>query len=82
MEVKRDPSSLPVNITLNAYIVDSRTGGIGVLKSSRIKTNSSFTLVQKRHLAFLFSFYKQACHTKGEMKVCGGQVRGIFSIIR
>lgn len=64
-----------MNVTLNACNVvkdDSRRdgGGGGVLKSSRIKTNSSFTLVQKRHLALLFSFsffffIKQACRTKG-----------------
>lgn len=59
-----------MNVTLNACnVVKGRLceGRGGILKSSRIKTNSSFTLVQKRHLSFLFPFffYKQACHTKG-----------------
>ena len=57
-------SFLLVNVTLNACnVVKGRLceGRGGILKSSRIKTNSSFTLVQKR----LLFFYKQACHTKG-----------------
>lgn len=62
-----------MNVTLNACnVVKGRLceGRGGILKSSRIKTNSSFTLVQKRHLSFLFPFffYKQACHT-GEVKI-------------
>lgn len=72
-----------MNVTLNACNADWRRGeersGVGEggdLKSSRIKTNSSFTLVQKRHLAFLFSifhflFINKPVITKGEVSIFG-----------
>lgn len=50
-------------------ILTRRERGVCVLKSSKIKTNSSFTLVQKRHLAFLFLVpfpYNKPVITKGE----------------
>lgn len=52
----------------------SGAGEGGDLKPSRIKTNSSFTLVQKRHLAFLFSiflFINKPVVTKGEVSIFG-----------
>lgn len=72
-------------MSCDACNADSRRGAGpegGGLKSSRIKTNSSFTLVQKRHLVFLFfifSFFnKQACRTKGEVNIFGGEGEGIL----
>ena len=54
MEVKGITGPVESCVTLNACnVVKGRLHeGRGILKSSRI--NSSFTLVQKRHLSFLF----------------------------
>lgn len=71
MEVKviTGPIKSSVNVILNACnVVKGDT-----LKSFRIKTNSSFTLVQKRHLAFLFFIItNKPVILRGEVNIFGG----------